>query len=339
MIATIEAPAAPARSEPLVTVVVPVYQGERVIRGAVRSALAQTHGNLEVIVVDDGSRDRTVELLATIDDPRLIVIEQTNSGAAAARNAALARARGEYVAFLDADDRWFPEKIATEVELLQRTGGPGIAYSWYVAVDDAGRLLHHSRAIALEGPSFEGVLEHEAFLLPSVSLYDRRVIEAVGPFAGRRIHEDFEFNLRAAKTFPIYPTRRYLAVYRQSLQGKGRRVLSDYDAAHRAQLTLGDDVRPLLDDAQFEKLRKALIQSLYCRFLMYGFNESARRLQGDIDLTCLHGSKGHLARLFALTGFNALPLARGLVQNANRAFSQGAWEKRLARARLRLAYE
>jgi glycosyltransferase involved in cell wall biosynthesis len=329
----------PARPEPLVTVVVPVYQGERVIRGAVRSALGQTHRNLEVIVVDDGSRDRTLERLATIDDPRLIVIEQSNSGAGGARNAGLARARGDYVAFLDADDRWFPEKISTEIGLLLRTGDPAIAYSWYVAVDDAGRLLHHSRKAALEGPSFEAALEIEPFLLPSVSLYDRRVIEAVGPFGARRIHEDFEFNLRAAKAFPIYPTRRYLVVYRQSLQGKGRAVLADFGAARRAQMTIADDLRPLLDEAQMEKLRKTLIAGLYCRFLMYGFNQSARRLQRDLDLACLRGSKGLLARIFALTGVNALPLARGLVQNSNRMISQGAWEKRLKRARLRLVYE
>jgi glycosyltransferase involved in cell wall biosynthesis len=330
---------APARSEALVSVIVPVYQGERVIGGAVRSALAQSHRNLEVIVVDDGSRDRTLEVLAAIDDPRLTVVEQSNSGAAAARNAALVRARGAYVAFLDADDRWFPEKIAIELEVLQRSNAPGIAYSWYYAVDDAGRLLHRSRQPALEGLSFEGVLQRETFLLPSVSLYDRRVIDAVGPFAGRRIHEDFEFNLRAAKRFPIFPTRRYLAVYRQSLQGKGRSVLANYEAACGAQLAIADDVRPLLDDAQFETLKKTLIQGLYCRFLMYGFDESARRLQRDLDVNGLRGGKGVLARLFALTGFNALPPARRLIQGGNRLLSQNAWRKRLRRARLRLSYE
>lgn len=330
---------APARSQALVSVVLPVYQGERVIAGAVRSALAQSYRNLELIVIDDGSQDRTLERLAAFDDPRLSVIRQSNSGAAAARNAALARIRGDYVAFLDADDRWFPDKIATEVALLQGAGGAGIAYSWYFAVDDAGRLLHRSRTTALAGMAFERVLEHETFLLPSVSLYDRRVIDAVGGFAARRVHEDFDFNLRAVKAFPIYPTRRYLAVYRQSLQGKGRRVLSDFEAARGAQLAIADDVRPLLDERQFETLRRTLIQGLYCRFLMYGFNASARRLQAELDVSALRGSKGRLARVFALTGFNALPPARAAVQTAHRVLFQAAWKKRLESARLRLEYE
>jgi glycosyltransferase involved in cell wall biosynthesis len=93
----------PVADEALVSVIIPAYQAERFVAGAVRSALRQTHRTLEVIVVDDGSTDGTAARLATIRDPRLRVLRQENAGTAAARNAALAEAQGSYVAFLDSD--------------------------------------------------------------------------------------------------------------------------------------------------------------------------------------------------------------------------------------------
>ncbi len=329
---------AAAPAGPLVSAIVPVYQGEGVIRGAVRSALAQTYRNLEVIVVDDGSADRTLDVLRALDDPRLFVLEQRNGGASAARNLGLRHARGEYVAFLDADDRWLPRKIEIEVELLRRASTPGIAYSWYFAVDDAGRLLQRSRTTAFEGFALDGILRSETFLLPSVSLYDRRIFDAVGPFAARRFHEDFEFNLRAAGRFPIFPTRRYLAVYRQSLQGKGRSVLADFERARREQLSIVEDARALLEAGQTDVLRGALLQSLYCRFLMYGYDDSAKRLEREVDMRALHGPKGKLARLFGATRLNLFPAVRGAIQTCNRLASGRAWERRLSRERLELDY-
>src|SRR5438067_366565 len=96
---------------PLVSVIIPVYQGENRVCRAVQSALDQRYPYVEVIVVDDGSTDGTMAQLQAIANPRLTVVTQANQGVAAARNLGIAMATGNYLAFLDDDDWWLPEKL------------------------------------------------------------------------------------------------------------------------------------------------------------------------------------------------------------------------------------
>jgi glycosyltransferase involved in cell wall biosynthesis len=106
-------------SKPTVSVVLPVFNGESSIARAVRSVLGQTISNLELIVVDDASADRTIDLLSRYSEPRLELVRlERNSGAAAARNAGIRRARGDYIAFLDSDDEWLPQKLERQLELI-----------------------------------------------------------------------------------------------------------------------------------------------------------------------------------------------------------------------------
>jgi glycosyltransferase involved in cell wall biosynthesis len=104
---------------PVVSVIVPTYQRRESVQRAVRSVLAQTFRDFELIVVDDGSRDGTRASLAALGDS-ITYIWQENRGVSAARNAGLERARGELVAFLDSDDRWLPEHLTVMVALLRR---------------------------------------------------------------------------------------------------------------------------------------------------------------------------------------------------------------------------
>ena len=104
-------------SSPAVTVVVPAYNAAAFVRRAVDSVLAQSAADPELLVVDDGSSDATLQVLAAYGG-RLRVIAQANAGPAAARNRGLAEARGRYVAFLDADDWWLPDKLAQQAALL-----------------------------------------------------------------------------------------------------------------------------------------------------------------------------------------------------------------------------
>ncbi len=331
---------APA-SETLVSVIVPAYQAERFVAGAILSALRQTHRALEVLVVDDGSTDGTHARLAAIADPRLHVLRQANAGTAAARNAALARARGRYVAFLDADDRWFPEKLETELAILERAPEPiGIAYSSHYAVDDRGALLHAAPVRRHAGRRFDLFLDGEDFLMPSLCLFDRRIFEAIGTFNAARYHEDHDFILRASRSFPIYPTGRRLAVYRHSTAGKCRAILRDFERAREAELTLVADLAGQLSRDEARRLRENVVRSLYLRFLMYGFSGHARRLRDEVELASLRATtKGRLGYLFAKTGVNLLAPARRTVQSLHRATQQGRWRRLLARANLELRYE
>ena len=106
--------------EEMVSVVIPTYNREKTILRAVQSVLNQTYKNLEVIVIDDCSKDKTVEMLNSISDERLhvIVLEQ-NGGACRARNIGVSHARGEWIAFQDSDDEWLPEKLEKQIAFMK----------------------------------------------------------------------------------------------------------------------------------------------------------------------------------------------------------------------------
>ena len=300
MIATRPRPAAQS-APPLVSVIIPVYQGEAFVEGAVRSALAQTHRALEVFVVDDGSTDATLARLARIDDDRLRVLRQPNAGTAAARNNALAHARGAYIAFLDCDDRWFPDKIATELAVLQRAGEPAIAYGAHYAVDDRGALLHAAPLRRHSGPAFDLMIDGEDFLMPSLCLFDRRIFDAIGTFDESRYHEDHDLILRATRRFPIYPTLRRQTVYRQTTGGKARKILARLRCRARrrdgAAARVRPDPRAPRGRAAARKRRPIALSSLPDVRLRRARAPAASR--GRVRRGSRAGMKGRLGRLFA----------------------------------------
>ncbi len=105
--------------EPLITVITPAYNAAAYIEEALRSVLAQTHRNLELIVVDDGSKDATATITRSLGDPRICVISQSNGGVSAARNTGLGLAKGEYITFHDADDGMEPTNLAEKLRAVQ----------------------------------------------------------------------------------------------------------------------------------------------------------------------------------------------------------------------------
>lgn len=122
---------------PRVSVVVPTYNRARYIVDALDSVFAQTFRDIEVIVVDDGSTDDTAERLAPYAG-RIEYVRTANQGPARARNEGMGRARGEYIAWLDSDDLYYPFKLELQVEILDRCPDAGFVYSEFTAFDDAG---------------------------------------------------------------------------------------------------------------------------------------------------------------------------------------------------------
>jgi len=143
VIAPVIAPGDAPGDAPVVTVVTPVWNAAATLAEAVASVRAQTFGGWEQILVDDGSTDGSRALAAALAaaDPRVRLLAwDRNRGAAEARNAAIRAARGRFIAFLDADDRWHPEKLARQLAQLRATGA-GLVFSAYRRVDPAGRPL------------------------------------------------------------------------------------------------------------------------------------------------------------------------------------------------------
>lgn len=131
------------RSNDLVSVIIPAFNAAATIEETLLSVRRQTHQALEIIVIDDGSSDRTREVAdaQAALDPRIRVITQQNAGVAAARNLGIREARGEYIAPVDADDLWRPRKIERQLRALHAAGPEaGLAYCWSAIIDEESRI-------------------------------------------------------------------------------------------------------------------------------------------------------------------------------------------------------
>ncbi len=211
--------------QPLTSVVIPAYNAELFIERTLRSALRQTHSNLEVIVVDDGSTDKTraIAEAAAMDD-RVRIISVPNGGVAKARNIGIAEANGEFVAFLDADDLWHPTKIELQLAAMSRRSGdyqPAAVYTLSRTIDTEDRVTGSGRRVVLSGYSFARHLYAKPVGNGSSILVRREAAILAGGFdptwAARGIGgcEDLDFELRIAAKYPITAIGLYLVGYRQ----------------------------------------------------------------------------------------------------------------------------
>jgi glycosyltransferase involved in cell wall biosynthesis len=168
-----------------VSVVIPVFNGAATIGRAITSVLAQRFDGdrLEVIVVNDGSTDASAEVLRGFGD-RIRVINQPNRGAAAARNVGAAAARGEYLAFLDADDTWLPHKLAATVPPLERSPAIVLVFSDAIPVDDRGAPVGESYVTpdCAHAPTMAELLERWWPIIPSTAVMRTATFNACGGF-------------------------------------------------------------------------------------------------------------------------------------------------------------
>jgi glycosyltransferase involved in cell wall biosynthesis len=316
---------------PTVSVILPVYQGEATVLHAVQSVLSQTYRNLELIVVDDGSTDGTLDVLQSVNDPRLKILQQQNQGVAVARNFAFTQASGEYIAFIDADDIWLSHKLAAEISVIRpQLVRECIVYSSYYAVDEEDRLVNLPSIRLDAGDLSEQALAEESIFLPSTSLVHRQVFERTGGFKPACYHEDRVFFVEACRAFPAYPTGKRLVLYQQSLSGRCRRILNDYETALSAELSIVETLRPLLSEAETNLLEIRQRRNLMFRFLMYGYQVSARKLaqslQGaDLPEGVYSGKKGLLVKISLRSGVNCLVIVRRCVQALYRSLAAPVW--------------
>jgi glycosyltransferase involved in cell wall biosynthesis len=220
----------------LVSVLIPAYNAAKTIGETLASAAAQTHRDLEIVVVDDGSTDATAEVVrrAVCADPRIVLLRQANAGVAAARNTALTHARGSYVAPLDADDLWHPDKIARQVRRLEQAGPHvGLIYSWSVDIDHASVITDRRLDLdRFEGDVYAALVLTNFVGNASVPLIRKSEIEAIGGWDPTLRHrqaqgcEDWQVYLRLAERTDYALEPAFLVGYRQATQAMSRQVLS-----------------------------------------------------------------------------------------------------------------
>lgn len=193
---------------PTVSVVMSVYNGEYHLAEAIRSVLAQTYTDFEFIIVNDGSTDRTPDILASFSDPRIHVVQQSNQGLAASLNAGIALTQGKFIARQDADDLWHPDKLAKQVPVLEQNQSIDLVASQTEVFDDEGEgpvLM----VTASTDPRIETPFAHASVLIRKSTLI------AVGGYDGRlRYAQDRDLWLRLYNGSNFYVLREVLVSYR-----------------------------------------------------------------------------------------------------------------------------
>ena len=197
----------PSSAHPTVSVVIPTYNTANLLPDAVESVLTQTYRDFELIVVDDGSTDETPEVMGGYtDDVRYI--RKENGGSASARNRGIREATGQYVALLDADDLWLPEKLECQMEQFEAQRDLAWSYTDWIHVDaETGAPMYHgSQVMSYRGGDVLRPLLVRLFIPPSTEVIRRDVFEEVGTYDESELHrisEDWEFSLQVAERYPV----------------------------------------------------------------------------------------------------------------------------------------
>jgi len=171
-------------NSPTVSVIIPTYNRAHLIGRAIQSVLNQTYQDFEIIVVDDGSTDNTKEIVKSLDDKRIRYIRhKENKGGGAARNTGIKAAIGEYIAFLDSDDEWLPEKLECQMKVFKNAGSEvGVVYTGFIYIDELGEYTNGQHIPEKRGWIYEDILVENCVGTASTVLVKRKCFEKAGLF-------------------------------------------------------------------------------------------------------------------------------------------------------------
>ena len=202
---------------PTISVVIPAYNAERTIIETIQSVQQQTFSDFEIIVINDGSIDRTIELLGTIADQRIKVFSYENAGLPTARNRGIKNAGGEFIAFLDADDMWTLDKLELQLAALKNHPDAAVAYSWNYFKYEKEEDSYADCSSFFEGNVYEDLLVKNFLQNGSNPLIRKEAIDTIGFFNPTlKSCEDWDFYLRLAAKWNFALVQKPQVIYRQS---------------------------------------------------------------------------------------------------------------------------
>lgn len=206
---------------PQISVVIPVYNGESTIEETIASVLAQTFTDFELIIINDGSQDNTVEIIQKIitetADRRIKLYSYNNGGLAASRNRGITKAEGVYISFIDADDLWTTDKLTSQYQALQNHPEAAVAYSGTDWIDEAGNFLKNSSPPSLSGDIYGVLLLSNIVGSGSNALIKKEVLSITGGFdESLKASEDWDFLIRLAAKYQFIRIDAPQILYRQS---------------------------------------------------------------------------------------------------------------------------
>lgn len=186
-----------------ITVIIPVYNRAELVKGAVCSVLEQTAATEEIIIIDDGSADNPHLEFSTIKDSRLKVIRQKNKGVSAARNKGIKESQAEWLAFLDSDDRWLPQKLEKQVAFHRKNPECLISQTDEIWIRNGKRVNPKNYHLKPEGNIFELSLSR-CLISPSAVLIHRKLFGKIGLFdEDLPACEDYDMWLRISSKYPV----------------------------------------------------------------------------------------------------------------------------------------
>ena len=315
-----------------ITALIPTYNCERYICDAIDSVLAQTYPVHEVIVVDDGSADKTESVLARYGT-RIKYIRQANAGPPAARNTGIARATGDFIALLDSDDMWLPEKLERQVKYLEKHVECGLVYTDMKTFDDTGIIeesVKVTRNLTLpSGHIFPQVFAETLFQTSAV-LIRKTCVDAVGTFdASLRMGDDYELFMRIARHYELGYVDQPLVLYRQHpSQGTrtwGKQLQQGVPWEFLVLKKIVDAYPAMIEELGRSKVRQRLSKPYFAiayACLAEGDHKNARKLLRGA-LRYWPGNLGYLRYyLMSFLGPQTLATVRGLYERST-FFSAG----------------
>jgi glycosyltransferase involved in cell wall biosynthesis len=241
-----------------VSVIIPAYNAAATVERTISSVLNQTYADLEVLVVDDGSTDETATLVQRMAnvDRRIRLLQKSNGGLVSARNHGIVHASGEFIAPVDADDLWHPDKIRKQVALMRERGDQvGLIYTWARGIDDQDRVLFDITPCDFRGDVYAALIIR-SFVGSGAPLVRRHCVDEVGGYdatlAGRGATccEDLKFSLDIAERYRFDLVPEFLWGYRF----RAGSMSTDIDAMLRSHELVAHEARarhPELPDKLF----------------------------------------------------------------------------------------
>lgn len=258
----------------LVSVVIPTYNGGRYIVSTINSALAQTYFPIEVIVVDDGSSDDLVSVLQPVWS-RIHYVRQENKGPAAARNHGIRLSKGVYIAFLDHDDIWLPEKIAAHVALMKENPACGLVYSFHRLIDGSGK--HIDNRAPLDSPSGKVLLDFafkNRITTFSATLFRRSVFDVIG-FLDESDElltaDDYDIYLRVLEKYEVLFAPGSPVYYRIHDGNLVKNYYMNYSATVAVLNRLLNRAKGNVDAVSYRKMKSATSRNLKREHVRYAY--------------------------------------------------------------------
>lgn len=210
---------------PLISVIVPVYNDEVTIQDTIESVLNQSFQDFELIIINDGSTDATLEVIKSIQDSRIKVSSYLNAGVSKARNRGISQAVGQYISFIDADDLWTADKLEAQFKTLQVNPQAAVAYSWTDYIDESGQFLRQGCHFTFNGDVYTRLLLSDFIGSGSNPLIRTQTLEEVGGFNPLLTHaEDWDLWLRLAACYEFVAVPYPQILYRISLNSASANV-------------------------------------------------------------------------------------------------------------------